>query len=90
VCHPSRFEVIAPRFSLAPLLPPLDEPPFRLAFALSDCREPLLLPALLLLSECPANPFDAVPVRPAALKKCCELEGALRNEDGLAARPDAL
>jgi hypothetical protein len=29
-------------------------------------------------------------VREPLLKKCCELGGAFRNDDGLAARPDGL
>jgi hypothetical protein len=37
-----------------------------------------------------AKPFDAVFVRPAALKKRCEAAGALRKDAGFAARPDGL
>ena len=82
MCHPGRLELTAPRFSFAPLL---NEPPLRLAFAPKDSR-----PLAVLLADRAPNPFDAALVRPAALKKCCELEGALRNDDGFAARPDGL
>jgi hypothetical protein len=94
VCHPGRLEVIAPRFSFPPPLNepprfafalPLNEPALRLPFAPKDSR-----PLTLLFTERPPNPFDPLLVRPAVLKKCCEFEGALRNDDGFAARPDGL
>ena len=80
-CHPGRLDVTAPWFSFEPL----NERLFPLALPPKDWRV-----LTLLFTERPPNPFDTAFVRPAALKKCCELEGALRNEAGFAARPDAL
>ena len=89
MCHPGRLDVIAPRFSFAPPLNeplrlafalPLNDPPLRFAFAPKDSR-----PLTLLFTDRPPKPFEAVFPRPAALKKCCELEGALRNDAGFAA-----
>jgi hypothetical protein len=81
VCHPGRLDVIAPWFSFEPLKERL----FPLALAPNDSRD-----RTLLLGERPPNPLDAVFVRPAALKKCCEPEGAFRYDAGLAAWPAAL
>jgi hypothetical protein len=82
VCHPGRLDVIAPRFSFAE---PLNErAPELPRLALNASR-----PLTLLFTDRP-NPLDTVFVRPAALKKCCEPEGALRNDAGSAARPDGL
>jgi hypothetical protein len=80
VCHPGRLDVIAPRF---PLAEPLNERGCELPrLPLKDSR-----PLTLLFADRPANPLDP---RPAALKKCCELEGAWRNDAGFAAWLDAL
>lgn len=66
----------APGLAFLPVFPPKPDCPLATLFAFAEDRE--------------AKPFDAVLVRPAALKKCCELEGALRYADGLAARPEGL
>jgi hypothetical protein len=66
-----------------------------------DCTAPETEPALRPApkEDCPrpfANDDDCLPFTPALaraappLKKCCDAEGALRNEAGFAARPDGL
>jgi hypothetical protein len=63
----------------------LNDPAFRFAFdAIEVDRGPLLA------DEREAKPLAPPFVRLAALKKCCEAEGALWNDAGFAVRPDGL